>query len=279
RVRNLGIADVVVVKPLDPVLRDDLAEDRERVLARGAVRRIDVDPLPVGAAGRIEVRDREFTSSATRCAGRGPEQPFRVRVDEVLGRTGELAGGARPNEKDVAPGVDAHADRRARADEMGERVEARGEAFGAGLERAFVVRVAAPAHLPDEVVYPARSGVGHELVDGARGRDPVADDPERALHQPAASASRAASMASGPDVTGMVHPPAASHRRAPVCAIPSAASRRGIARSPAVNASSEKPPIAPRSGTAAMNAARLGLPPRRGFQDTAETGYRARSMT
>src|SRR5438309_1528787 len=63
-------------------------------------------------------------------------------------------------------------------------------------------------------------------------------------------------MFSGRESMGIVHPPAASQRRPAVWARPSRASRLAIAVVGAVNASSENPPMAPRDGTAARNAAR-----------------------
>jgi len=66
------------------------------------------------------------------------------------------------------------------AHEVRERVE-RGIAdrLRPRLERARVVRVAAAAHLHDEIADVPADAVGQEIVDPLLRRDPVADDPER----------------------------------------------------------------------------------------------------
>src|SRR5712691_10330472 len=163
---------------------------------------------------------------------------------------------------------------------MRERIEPIGsQRFGARLQRGGVIRVTPTTNLDNDVVNPSRRGVRHEVVDRSFGGDLVADHPERFIPPGGRGPrwgrgprARAASMFSGRDSAGIVQPPAASHRRPAVCATPSRASRFAIALVFATKASSENPPIAPREGTAARNAARSGFPASRGFHETAATG-------
>src|SRR5437667_325364 len=54
-VGDLRVAHVVVVETLDAVARHDLAEYRERVLARGGALWIDVDALEIAPARGVEM--------------------------------------------------------------------------------------------------------------------------------------------------------------------------------------------------------------------------------
>ena len=76
--------------------------------------------------------------------------------------------------------MDAHSDRRARANEVAKRVE-RGilERFGLRFERRGEIFVAATSDLGDDVVNPTGRRIRHEVIDRTRRGDLVADDPER----------------------------------------------------------------------------------------------------
>src|SRR2546425_3040637 len=160
------------MEALHAVARDDVAEDRERVLAGRFAPGIYVNPFEIGAPSGIELACAE------------PKEPVGMRVHEVRGRARQGTLRARPDEEDVRPGVDAHAYGGACAHEVRERVEAGAKLLGARLQRGGVVGVAATADLDDEIVDPAHGRVGHEVVDRAPRDDPVPDDPERLLHAP-----------------------------------------------------------------------------------------------
>src|SRR5207249_8288035 len=73
RVSDLRVAHVVVVKALDPIGPDDLSENRERVVARLVVRRVDVDAFqslpPVGSRYRAPPGRRSHSGWRwTRCS-------------------------------------------------------------------------------------------------------------------------------------------------------------------------------------------------------------------
>ena len=80
--------------------------------------------------------------------------------------------------------MDPHPHRGAEAHEVVERIEvAAGQGERLRLELGAVVRIAAAAHLDDDVEDSARRRVGEKIVDRLRGRDAVAYDPERLPHR------------------------------------------------------------------------------------------------
>src|SRR5438552_16662483 len=103
-----------------------------------------------------------------------------MTVHDVRGGAGQAAIFVRPDEEDVAPGVDAHAYRGAEAHEVVERIElAAGQRQRLRLEIGAIVRVAAATDLHDDVDDPARRGICEKIVDRLRGREAVAHGPQR----------------------------------------------------------------------------------------------------
>src|SRR5207248_10941692 len=100
------------MKPLDGIPAHDVDKDIDRVAPRLRVRGVGVDALPVLPAGGIQ-----------RVHAVGSKQPLRVRTCDVRRIAWWALVRMRPDEEHVDPGVDAHAERRAAAYEMCERVE------------------------------------------------------------------------------------------------------------------------------------------------------------
>src|SRR2546428_8459205 len=149
------------MEALHAVARDDVAEDRKRVLAGRFTPGIYVNPFEIGAPSGIELACAE------------PKEPVGVRVHEVHGRARQGALRVRPDEEDVRPGVDAHAYGGACAHEGRERVEAGGKPLRAPPQPGGGPGVAATTNLDAELEDPAHGRVGHEVVDRAPPDEPV----------------------------------------------------------------------------------------------------------
>jgi hypothetical protein len=99
-------------------------------------------------------------------------------VDEMrgIGRQRHRAG----DEVDVDPGVHAQTGPMRGVEHVGQRIESRGHAVAARLDRAGEIGVAASTNLHEQRVEPVVGRLAHELIDAGPGGQRAAQDPQTA---------------------------------------------------------------------------------------------------
>ncbi len=177
------IAHEVEVQPVHGIaahdLGDDLLEMRRRLRSgRGEVQAFRIARVAIALDQGDEARGRR----AQRLAGRFPRdhEPIRVAHGDVARRQGqaEVRG-----EEHIHPGVHLEAALASAREQAPERIEVRGLAPKelAALHHARCVEgIPAAAHLHEEGIESGAGGPVHDLIDGFRGQEACADDPQAA---------------------------------------------------------------------------------------------------